>query len=57
MNWRPNGLARKTYIPLTEADLACSVADCTVELVEQLERLAPFGIGNRSPKFLIPQAR
>lgn len=48
-------LSEEDFIPFTEADLTCSVADCTVELVEQLERLAPFGIGNRSPKFLLEQ--
>lgn len=49
-------LTEEDYIPLTEVDLRCGLADCTIELIEQLERLAPFGIGNRSPKLLIPQA-
>jgi len=61
LNERLNQLARdwlgeEDYIPVTEADIGLEISDCRVELIEQLEQLAPFGLGNRSPKFLLESA-
>jgi len=58
LNERLNQLARdwlsaEDYIPVTEADIRLEIGDCRVDLIEQLEQLAPFGLGNRSPKFLL----
>jgi len=44
------------YIPLVKVDTVCNLKDITVELVEQVEQLAPFGMGNTSPRFLINTA-
>lgn len=49
-------LTKDDFTPLTEADVECSIGDCTAELAEQLNALAPYGIGNRTPKFYIGQA-
>lgn len=58
---RLNRLAREwldeeDYIPLTEADLSLRIGECRVELIKQLELLAPYGLGNRSPRFLLERA-
>ncbi|MEQ9488142.1 MAG: single-stranded-DNA-specific exonuclease RecJ [Alphaproteobacteria bacterium] len=38
-------------------DGAVSLAASTVEFIESLERLAPYGVGNPEPRFVIPYAR
>src|SRR5690606_26807657 len=49
-------LSKEDYIPLTDIDIRCTIEECTVDLIEQLEALAPYGIGNRGPRFLLEQA-
>lgn len=49
-------LSEEDYIPLTEADMRLGLGECRVELIEQLEQLAPFGLGNRSPRFMLERA-
>lgn len=49
-------LSLEDYQPLVEVDLVCGINDLDVELLKQLERLAPFGIGNPSPKALVKEA-
>ncbi len=43
--------------PMLRLDGAVTVAGANLELVDALERLAPFGIGNAEPRFAIPAAR
>ncbi len=50
-------LNEEDYIPVTEADLTCEVQDITLNTIEQLAALAPFGMGNASPRFIIKQAK
>ncbi len=38
-------------------DGAVSLSAATVDFIESLERLAPFGVGNPEPRFVIPYAR
>ncbi len=38
-------------------DAALSVSGCSVELIEQIEALGPYGMGHPSPTFMIPKAR
>ncbi|NOU91066.1 single-stranded-DNA-specific exonuclease RecJ [Paenibacillus sp. LMG 31460] len=45
-------LTEQDFIPLLKADAACSLADVPIASIEQLEKLAPFGMGNPSPRFL-----
>ena len=40
------------YVPKLSIDGPLALADCTEELVDFLDRLAPFGIGNSEPVFV-----
>jgi single-stranded-DNA-specific exonuclease len=58
---RLNALAKETltdddFIPVTIIDAKCSVRDVTLEAVEQLQMLAPFGVENPKPLILIEDA-
>lgn len=46
-------LAENDFIPITDIDVECEIEEITVEMLEELERLAPFGVGNPKPKFLL----
>lgn len=45
------------FIPEMAVDLECSLHDVTVPMIEQIERLAPFGMDNPSPRLLIRGAK
>jgi len=45
-------LADDQFIPVMRADLECRMSDVSVSLIDQLELLAPYGMGNPPPKFL-----
>lgn len=45
-------LAADDYIPIMKADLCCSLQEASAESIRYLEKLAPFGTGNPSPRFL-----
>lgn len=49
-------LTEEDYIPHIEVDAECELADVPLEVIEQLERLAPFGMGNPSPRVVIRNA-
>ncbi|GGD54856.1 single-stranded-DNA-specific exonuclease RecJ [Paenibacillus nasutitermitis] len=44
------------WIPGTIIDLECRLSDASLEVLEQLEKLEPFGNGNTSPKLLLQGA-
>ncbi len=46
-------LAEEDYIPRTVIDASLSIAEMDVEIIKQLQRLAPFGMGNRTPRLMI----
>lgn len=50
-------LTSEHFIPTLTADLECSLQELSLEAIEQLARLEPFGMGNGSPRFLIRGAR
>lgn len=55
---RLNEQARQTlsdedFIPVNQIDLTCKVDDISLELIEELQRLEPFGTANPKPKVLI----
>jgi single-stranded-DNA-specific exonuclease len=46
-------LTEEDYTPVTRVDAQCSLEDASLETIEQLRLLAPFGMGNPSPRILI----
>ncbi|MCG1022232.1 single-stranded-DNA-specific exonuclease RecJ [Sutcliffiella horikoshii] len=46
-------LSEEDYIPISEVDMECRVDEVTLETIEQLEMLAPFGVSNPKPKVLV----
>jgi len=46
-------LSEEDFIPLTELDDVAELEDITLESIEQIHLLAPFGVGNPKPKFLV----
>ncbi|MBP1996757.1 single-stranded-DNA-specific exonuclease RecJ [Paenibacillus eucommiae] len=45
-------LTEDDFTPILQADAACSLAEVPISCIEQLERLAPFGMSNPTPKFI-----
>ncbi|KRF18530.1 single-stranded-DNA-specific exonuclease RecJ [Paenibacillus sp. Soil787] len=45
-------LTEQDFIPLLKADAMCSLSDVPIASIEQLEKLAPFGMGNPAPRFM-----
>lgn len=45
-------LSDEDFIPILQADIICSLQDASLACIEQLSRLAPFGNGNPSPRFV-----
>lgn len=41
------------FIPSLQADLECRLREITLPVIEQLDQLAPFGMGNPSPRLLV----
>jgi single-stranded-DNA-specific exonuclease len=46
-------LSEEDKIPLTKVDAECELQQIDMPLLEQIEKMAPFGMGNPSPKWLI----
>jgi single-stranded-DNA-specific exonuclease len=40
------------YVPVMHADLSVSLHDVQINTIQMLEQLAPFGMGNPTPKFV-----
>ncbi|WP_334078029.1 single-stranded-DNA-specific exonuclease RecJ [Paenibacillus sanfengchensis] len=45
------------FVPTMVNDLECSLSDITLSVIEQMETLAPFGMGNPCPRLLIRGAK
>lgn len=50
-------LAEEDFIPIARAEIACLLETVTVPFIEGLHKLAPFGIGNPTPRFLFEGLR
>ncbi|WCK53608.1 single-stranded-DNA-specific exonuclease RecJ [Aneurinibacillus sp. Ricciae_BoGa-3] len=48
-------LTEEDYTPVTRVDAQCSLQDASLDTIDQLQLLAPFGIGNPSPRILIEE--
>lgn len=46
-------LSDEDFIPVTSIDVSCKVEDVTIEAIEQLQLMAPFGMNNPKPKVAI----
>ncbi len=46
-------LTEEDFIPVEKLDAVCTYDEISVDLIDELKRLEPFGIGNPAPKFLI----
>lgn len=45
-------LTEEDWIPKTAVDLVCTLEDASLETIEHLAQLEPFGMGNHSPRLL-----
>ena len=52
-----DGLDREHLVPELRVDAALSVAAAHRELIDHIDRLAPFGAGNPEPRFVFPALR
>ncbi len=43
-------LTEEDYIPISSADLVCRLDEVPIECIERIDSLAPFGMGNPSPR-------
>lgn len=46
-------LTEEDYIPITKIDTIVRIEDITVDLIEQMNQLAPFGVENPAPNFML----
>ncbi|MFC4078322.1 single-stranded-DNA-specific exonuclease RecJ [Salinithrix halophila] len=49
-------LAEEDYIPCSRVDGELTVGEVSLSLIEELERLAPYGMGNPTPRFRVTGA-
>jgi len=50
-------LTDEDFVPITPVDLSCTIEEITIDAIEELEKLAPFGVGNPKPRVLLEQVR
>ncbi|EIT85309.1 ssDNA-binding protein [Fictibacillus macauensis ZFHKF-1] len=43
-------LTAEDFLPVTRIDVDCSLADVTLSTIEEMNTLAPFGVGNPAPR-------
>lgn len=51
-----NQLSAKDFVPVTELEASISLDDITLDTIKEVERLAPFGVANPKPAFLVKNA-
>ncbi|MBW7476253.1 single-stranded-DNA-specific exonuclease RecJ [Paenibacillus oenotherae] len=49
-------LSSEQWVAKTAIDLACTIEDATLDVLNQLMQLEPFGIGNAAPRLLLQDA-
>ena len=52
-----NTLTEEDYIPIVDIDGTVSSEEITIELIDQIATLEPYGMGNSTPVFAIPKIR
>lgn len=56
-NYAQNRLTPAHFTPAIQVDMVCNLSDLTIETIEHMEELAPFGMNNPCPKLLIRGAK
>ena len=49
-------LTEEDFIPITAVDVFCKVEDVTLAAIEDMQKLAPFGVGNPKPRIAVKDA-
>ena len=49
-------LSDEDFIPVTAVDAVCEVEDVTLAAIEEMQKLAPFGVGNPKPRIAVKDA-
>jgi single-stranded-DNA-specific exonuclease len=57
LNEQASTLPDDAFIATIDVDLRLHVSDVSIQLSEDIERLAPFGMGNPAPRIVIEQAK
>ncbi len=55
--WAAANAAAHVFIPKVSVDSVCRIEDVSLELIETLQMMAPFGVGNPKPVFAIKDAK
>jgi single-stranded-DNA-specific exonuclease len=50
-------MSDEDFIPVVQVDAECLLQDVPLSAIEQLEKLAPFGMGNPAPKFVFKELK
>jgi single-stranded-DNA-specific exonuclease len=50
-------LTDEDYIPRIQADMECTINELPLESIDTINKIAPFGKGNPSPRFIFKQLR
>ncbi|MGV3487875.1 MAG: single-stranded-DNA-specific exonuclease RecJ [Tuberibacillus sp.] len=46
-------LKEEDFIPITHIDQNCELSEMTLSFIESVKKLAPFGVGNPKPRFVL----
>src|SRR5690606_10896567 len=46
-------LTEEDFIPITSIDLEVSLKEISLDVIEEIEKLSPFGINNPTPKVVV----
>ncbi|WP_459499307.1 single-stranded-DNA-specific exonuclease RecJ [Bacillus sp. C1] len=49
-------LTSEDFTPITTIDAICNVEDVTLSAIEEMQKLAPFGVGNPKPRIAVKNA-
>ncbi|PHA00848.1 single-stranded-DNA-specific exonuclease RecJ [Bacillus pseudomycoides] len=49
-------LSDEDFVPVTTVDAVCEVEDVTLAAIEEMQKLAPFGVGNPKPRIAVKAA-
>jgi single-stranded-DNA-specific exonuclease len=48
-------LSAEDFTPITSVDVCCSISDISINVIEQLQQLAPYGVSNPAPKVVLKE--